>query len=420
MARRLAGTIVVLIALAASGCWATDCGEHAGTSPAFQMSTFTCALATESTAAFYVHSFPCSGSTSSSSAMGMNTFDCAGSDSASAAFYAHSFPCSGSSSSSSAMGMNTFDCAGSSSETGNLTLMTFPCEASSEASLAFPFNSFECAGAATASDAFAMNSFPCEASIESSAIFQLNTFGCMVASADSESFAVLTFDCSGANAASSAFALDTRLSEPVSLSEAKAALEGDIVRTAGNSVTAIFDQFFYIEDPKRASGMRIDWLGTPPGLWRMVDVTGTARTDASGERHLDAGSVATGDLFPLDPIVMLLRSVGGGDFSYLPGPPPAGQQGITGAADLNNIGLLVTTCGTIVARDTANPATWFVINDGSAVSVKCLVPAGVTIDPNWVYLRVTGISSCEKSGGDLLPLIRVRDADDITVYLPPP
>ena len=58
--------------------------------------------------------------------------------------------------------------------------------------------------------------------------------------------------------------------------------------------------------------------------------------------------------------------------------------------------------------------TWFKIDDGSGIRVKCMVPPGVTIDSGWEYVIVTGISSCEKSGGDLYRLVRVRQGSDIT------
>ena len=103
------------------------------------------------------------------------------------------------------------------------------------------------------------------------------------------------------------------------------------------------------------------------------------------------------------------RNLGGGPFGF--------QAGIGDGAGLNNIGLLVRTWGRIVERDASSPATWFRIDDGSGVNVKCVVSGGVSIDPNWIYVGVTGISSCEKPGDDLLRLIRVRDAADIRAYL---
>ena len=42
----------------------------------------------------------------------------------------------------------------------------------------------------------------------------------------------------------------------------------------------------------------------------------------------------------------------------------------------------------------------------------------MTIDPGWTYVGVAGISSCEKVGDELLPVIRVRMWHDITDIAP--
>ena len=112
---------------------------------------------------------------------------------------------------------------------------------------------------------------------------------------------------------------------------------------------------------------------------------------------------------------MSLLALGGGPWGYNESTG-AGQQGITGALGLNNIGLLITTWGKVTEIDTAVPARWLKINDGSCVNVKCAVPADVTIDPNWRYVTVTGISSCEKPDDSLLRLVRVRKLADIVPF----
>jgi hypothetical protein len=83
--------------------------------------------------------------------------------------------------------------------------------------------------------------------------------------------------------------------------------------------------------------------------------------------------------------------------------------GVAGAFGVNNIGLLIKTFGKFTYIDTQT----FTIDDGSGVNVKCVVADGVTIDPNWNYVAVTGISSCETVGSELHRLIRVRKQDDI-------
>ena len=86
------------------------------------------------------------------------------------------------------------------------------------------------------------------------------------------------------------------------------------------------------------------------------------------------------------------------------------------AAGLNNIGMLVRVCGKVLTDRTT--ADSFTIDDGSGVGVKCVVPSGVTIDPSWSYVSVTGACSCEKVHVDdrdeLHALVRVRTQGDIT------
>jgi chitodextrinase len=90
----------------------------------------------------------------------------------------------------------------------------------------------------------------------------------------------------------------------------------------------------------------------------------------------------------------------------------AGQKGVVGGIGLNNIGLLVRLWGQFIYVD----ASSFLLDDGGGTPVKCIVPPDVTIDPGWQYVGVTGISSCYKSGDDIIRLLKVRDASDISAY----
>ncbi|MCX6345747.1 MAG: hypothetical protein NT018_11850 [Armatimonadetes bacterium] len=86
---------------------------------------------------------------------------------------------------------------------------------------------------------------------------------------------------------------------------------------------------------------------------------------------------------------------------------------------MNNIGLLVRSWGRVTEIEPVTPPalpTWFKIDDGSGVNVKCLIPSGVTLDQDWGYVVVTGILSCEKVGAELHRLLRVRVQSDITPY----
>lgn len=191
---------------------------------------------------------------------------------------------------------------------------------------------------------------------------------------------------------------------------AKATPDGTIAPVASAVVTAVFPDCFYMEDPSRASGIRVEAPSYGVALGETVLVTGALGTTANYERYMAATAVyhsGTGDIAPLG---MPSLSVGGSSLGYS-AADGSGQRGITGASGLNNIGLLVRTWGRFQMIDSST----FTIDDGG-VPVKCVVPAGVVLNANWSYVGVTGISSCELVGSELHRLIRVRGASDIAAY----
>jgi len=93
-----------------------------------------------------------------------------------------------------------------------------------------------------------------------------------------------------------------------------------------------------------------------------------------------------------------------------------GQPGVWGGVGLNNIGMLVTALGKYGPVSSST----FTIDDDSGVKIKCIVPDGVTLGPDWTYVRVTGINSCEKvrvgDHDELHSIIRVRKQDYIRQF----
>ena len=162
---------------------------------------------------------------------------------------------------------------------------------------------------------------------------------------------------------------------------------------------------FYMESVGRSSGIQCRGIGLlNEGQCGIVH--GIMDT-LDGERVLTEAAVVPETLStaPIpSPLLMGNKALGGGTFGL--------QEAIFGSCGLNNVGLLVRTWGRIVERD----PTWFTIDDGSGVNVKCLVPSGVTINPAWSYVGVTGVSSCETVGNELHSLLRVRTQSDIVAY----
>lgn len=201
--------------------------------------------------------------------------------------------------------------------------------------------------------------------------------------------------------------------QPVSLAEARMRPSGDLVILANQAVSAAFADATYLLDAQRACGLRVAGaIGASPG--DAADVAGTLAV-LSGEKSLEPLTWAVTSVASVRPVGIRLRYAGGADWLYS-AETGAGQQGVTGGVGLNNIGLLVTTCGRITIRDASSPPGWFVIDDGSGASLKCSVPAGVTIGPGWSFAIVTGVVTCAHEGPDLLPMLRVRRQADIAAF----
>ena len=196
------------------------------------------------------------------------------------------------------------------------------------------------------------------------------------------------------------------------ISDVKGKAHGTAVALRQNVVTCAAADWFYMEDTSRISGIRVQKTahGLTAGMKALV--VGTIQTDSNGERCVLASTAANDGSGSVGPVALNGRSIGGGNWQYDAGTGK-GQKGVAGGAGLTNIGLLVTGFGAVTEIEQASPATWFVIDDGSGVNVKCLVPSGVTIAPAWQYVSVTGISSCEKVGQELHRLLRVRQQSDI-------
>jgi len=203
---------------------------------------------------------------------------------------------------------------------------------------------------------------------------------------------------------------------PTPIQDAKLLADGEMVQisaVAASSGSGELNPRIYVQDFERTCGIQLYFTQQVPNVTRgsVLDVRGELTT-VDGERAIINPSVEEiGIPVVLRPLAVTNRYLGGGDFRYQPGPPARGQRGVTGATGLNNIGLLVTIWGAYTYIDSST----FTVDDGSGVTVKCVTPPGVSINPNWRYVCVTGISSCELVGQELHRLMRVRASSDIVV-----
>jgi len=210
---------------------------------------------------------------------------------------------------------------------------------------------------------------------------------------------------------------------PVSaaIGNAKLLQDGTMVQITGAIVSAAWEDFFYVEEEDRSSGIRVEQSSNRLTPGTKVDVTGSIWADENGECFIRAWSVSQGGAGNVDPLGLANVALGGGAcglqnacWGWLLVRDETGKlMRVRGEMPgLNNIGLLVKTWG----RFTKTSDTTFELDDGSRAIVKCVVPSGVSLDSAWTYATVTGISSCERVGNEVRPLLRVRTQSDIVPY----
>jgi hypothetical protein len=142
------------------------------------------------------------------------------------------------------------------------------------------------------------------------------------------------------------------------------------------------------------------------GTGKRAYVTGTVRTNINGERYIDASTAWCAGAGPVRPVFLTGGAIGGSD--SIDSLTRYGQQGVAGGIGINNIGGLIRTSGSYHYVD----AQTFTVYDGSRAT-KCVAPVGVVPDLNWRSVTVTGISSCEKVGTQIVSVVRVRAQSDI-------
>jgi len=206
-----------------------------------------------------------------------------------------------------------------------------------------------------------------------------------------------------------------RWGSPIQWPQGKPANNGEFA-AIGNIVTAVFGDWFYIETEERTCGILVHSPDHHFDVGMRVDIAGKAQTNEDDERYVEATSVVRSlppdDIRELAPLALNCQSLGGGDGNWVQ-ETGSGQRGVSGGVGLNNIGLLVKVCGKVALVDQSTPARWFTITDGFS-PVKVLLPAGVP-PPSASVVVVTGISSCEKTGNDLAPVIKAKSVTDIPI-----
>ncbi|MHB9037818.1 MAG: cellulase family glycosylhydrolase, partial [Armatimonadota bacterium] len=142
----------------------------------------------------------------------------------------------------------------------------------------------------------------------------------------------------------------------------KSLADGTQVASADVNISAIFPDGFYVEKPDRSFGIRVIGSASVPSVGDKVTISGTLGTD-NGERVVTQPTVtvvSNGNV--VKPLGMNNRTLGGGS---------QGQNvGVTDGVGINNLGLLATTTGKVVAVSTMDDTTTLWIDDGSKVPAQ--------------------------------------------------
>lgn len=181
------------------------------------------------------------------------------------------------------------------------------------------------------------------------------------------------------------------------LKEAKMVANSIPVLLTGSIVTAAFDGCFYIEAEDRSCGVRVEKAEHGVKAGDKVNVIGVLKTNADGERYIEASSVEVTGTGSIRPVFINSRALGGSDWLFNP-TTGAGQCGVVDGLGLNNIGLLVTTWGELN----------YLGGSYSLDKTAKILAEGMSLGGD-TYVRITGISSCYRDTDGLHPTIRVTE-----------
>ncbi len=192
------------------------------------------------------------------------------------------------------------------------------------------------------------------------------------------------------------------------IGELKAQPNGSLGQVNDAVVTATpLAGVYYAQAENLANGIRVK-NGPAFAVDDKLNITGTVRTEAYGERYVDvltATKVGTGHITP---VAMETKAVGGGEWNYN-ATTGAGYLGTVDSAGLNNMGTLVTTWGQIM--DSGDGLTfWLMGADGRFIECADYSTNPTSYIGAYTLGAVTGVVAVRDLVGGLIdPLIVLRN-----------
>jgi|GEM_PF-1116484 len=197
------------------------------------------------------------------------------------------------------------------------------------------------------------------------------------------------------------------------ISQARANPNGTWVSLTSKITTARFSSYYYIEEPDRSSGIRVNTAsGISPGY--KVTVAGPLSTSYAERQITPYYQQVTAEGYWIDPLGIRNDWLGGGSPDPNTVAVPAAGQGVY------NVGLLVRTTGRVVKHASGSR---FYISDGGKIQDNASdmpsvfvdsVPSGY-VPPLGSYVSVTGISGASTLSGIPMRVLRPRQDADIVV-----
>lgn len=212
---------------------------------------------------------------------------------------------------------------------------------------------------------------------------------------------------------------------PIALAKMKA--DGESVAPFLGLVSAGNDAmggYLYIQDFERTAGIRVTGTsGVSTGT--IASIAGKMGRIGYERCLLPTSVTALTRISPPEPLQLSAMNLAGTDW---PAEPPAGayQRGVAGSLALNNVGLLVTVHGRVLASRSSSFTLW----DGSAWDMAhpptdpygqtgvLVLTRGLASASVGQIVRVTGISSLVTTASGPRPQVLIRTAADVQVLSP--